>query len=109
MKQLSSLPPTRTQPCALPWEQSSGSASKHKNAKGEYDNYFNTTFHLDVSGLSIKRQLAAALVELRFLHLAVASTAVREEGKPPATYPVHGACRQHRSAEMGAQLHLSTD
>lgn len=65
MKYISSLPPTRTQPCALPWEQSSGSASKLKNAKGEYDDYLNTALYLDASGLSIKRQLAAAVVHLR--------------------------------------------
>ena len=58
---------------------------KHENAKGQYENYLNTTLQLDISGLSLRRlsiQLAAALVHLRFSHPEVAATAVWEEGKP---------------------------
>ena len=58
---------------------------KHENAKGQYENYLNTTLQLDVSGLSLRRlsiQLAAALLHLRFSHPEVAATAVWEEGKP---------------------------
>jgi hypothetical protein len=72
-----------TQRLAIGTEQWVG--IKHENAKGQYDNYLNTTLHLDVSGLSLARlrsQLAAALVHLRFTHPEVASTAVWEEGKP---------------------------
>ena len=58
---------------------------KHENAKGQYENYLNTTLQLDVSGSSLRRlsiHLAAALVHLRFSHPEIASTAVWEEGKP---------------------------
>ena len=72
-----------TQRLAIGTEQWVG--IKHENAKGQYDNYLNTTLHLDVSGVSLTRfsiQLAAALVSLRFSHPEVASTAVWEVGKP---------------------------
>ena len=72
-----------TQRLAIGTEQWVG--IKHENAKGQYDNYLNTTLQVDVSGLSLmhlKIQLAAALVHLRFSHPEVASTAVWEEGKP---------------------------
>ena len=72
-----------TQRLAIGTEQWVG--IKHENAKGQYDNYLNTTLLLDVSGLSLGRlssQLAAAMVHLRFKHPEVASTAVWEEGKP---------------------------
>ena len=60
---------------------------KQENAKGQYDNYLNTTLRIgnlpSLSLVSLKENLAAALVHVRFQHPEVACTAVWGETGPP--------------------------
>lgn len=60
---------------------------KKENARGQYDNYLNTTLRIgnlpSLSLVSLKENLAAALVHVRFQHPEVACTAVWGETGPP--------------------------
>jgi len=60
---------------------------KRENAKGQYDNYLNTTLRIgNISSLclaGLKENLAAALIHLRFQHPEVACTAVWGDAGPP--------------------------